>query len=82
MNKDDSLPVRTMEVNRDHALLRNMLRMFKAQKDDGILEEMTLTLFDACLLLDGYLKDPQALAQRTGALLNRAAGWYAEIRKI
>ena len=82
MNKDDSLPVRTLEVNRDHLLLRNMLRMFKAGNDDGILEEMTLTLFDTCLLLDGYLKDPQALAMRTGTLLNRAAGWYAEVRKI
>lgn len=30
MQKDDSLPVKILEVNRDHPLLRNMLRMFKA----------------------------------------------------
>ena len=37
---------------------------------------------DASLLLDGYLKDPQALAARTGKLLEEAAAWYTEVRKI
>ena len=82
MRKDDSLPVRTLEVNRDHPLLRNMLRMFRADREDSILEEMTQSLFDAALLLDGYLKDPQMLATRTNAMLARAAAWYAEIRKL
>ncbi|GAB1255445.1 molecular chaperone HtpG [Desulfovibrio falkowii] len=82
MQKDDSLPVKVLEVNRDHPLLRNMLRMFKADSSDRILAEMTQSLFDASLLLDGYLKDPQALAARTGKLLEEAAAWYTEVRKI
>ncbi|MBO4313660.1 MAG: molecular chaperone HtpG [Desulfovibrio sp.] len=82
MNKDESLPVRDLEVNRDHPLLRNMLRMFKADENDAVLSEMTQNLFDACLLIDGYLKDPQALASRAQAMLNRAAAWYTEVRKI
>ena len=43
---------------------------------------MTRSLFDASLLLDGYLKDPQALAARTNELLAEAAAWYTEVRKI
>ncbi len=82
MQKDDSLPVKVLEVNRDHPLLRSMLRMFKADRDDRTLAEMTQGLFDASLLLDGYLKDPQALAARTNKLLEEAAAWYTEVRKI
>lgn len=82
MQKDDSLPVKVLEVNRDHTLLRHMLRMFKADAQDRVLAEMTRSLFDASLLLDGYLKDPQALASRTGELLAEAAAWYTEVRKI
>ena len=82
MQKDDSIPVKALEVNRDHPLLRNMLRMFKADAADRTLESMTQSLFDASLLLDGYLKDPQALAARTGKLLEEAAAWYTEVRKI
>lgn len=82
MQKDDSLPVKVMEVNRDHALLRNMLKMFKANADDPTLTDMVNNLFDASLLLDGYLKDPQALAARTTALLEHAAAWYADVRKL
>ena len=76
------LPVRDLEVNRDHPLLRNLLRMFKADENDAVLTEMTQNLFDACLLIDGYLKDPQALASRAQTMLNRAAAWYTEVRKI
>ena len=82
MQKDDSIPVKVLEVNRDHPLLRSMLRIFEADAEDRILADMTGHLFDASLLLDGYLKDPQALAARTGKLLEEAAAWYTEVRKI
>ena len=82
MQRDDTLPVKVLEVNRDHPLLRNMLRMFKADRDDAVLAEMVQGLFDASLLLDGYIKEPQALAARNGKLLEQAAAWYAEVRKL
>lgn len=82
MQKDDSLPVKVLEINRDHALSRSLLRIFKADAADARLAEMTRALFDAALLSDGYLKDPQALAARTNKLLEEAAAWYAEVRKL
>lgn len=82
MRKDDSLPVKVLEVNRDHPLLRSMLRMFRADPRDAVLEEMTRGLFDASLLLDGYLKDPQEMADRSRRMLEQAAAWYTEVRKL
>ena len=82
MQKDDSLPVKVLEVNRDHPLLRSLLRMYKADAADKTLSDMVECLFDACLLQDGYLKDPQALAARSNALLEQAAAWYGEVRHL
>ena len=77
MRKDDTLPVKVLEVNRDHPLLRN-----RADSEDRTLADMTRSLFDSSLLLDGYLKDPQELAARSRKLLEEAAAWYTEVRKL
>lgn len=82
MQHDDSIPVKVMEVNRDHPLLRSMLKIYKADEKSRVLAEMTNSLFDSCLLVDGYLKDPQALAARQNELLTQAAGWYIEVCKL
>ena len=82
MQKDDSTPVKVLEVNRDHLLLRAMLRIFKADANDPVLADMVQGIFDTSLLLDGYLKDPQALASRTNTLLAQAGAWCAEVKKI
>lgn len=82
MQKDDSLPVKTMEVNQDNGLIRSLLAIYKADNNDKILAELTRSLFDDCMLLDGYLKDPQAMARNNTELLANAARWYTEVRKI
>ncbi len=82
MQKDDALPVKNMEVNRDHPLLRNLLRIHKANPDDPILIEMIQGLFDTSLLMDGYIKDPQTLAARTNTFMAHAGAWYSELRKL
>lgn len=82
MQKDDSIPVKTMEVNRDNPLMRSLLSIYKSDADDPVLKQMTTSLFDDCLLQDGYLKDPQGFAKNNTELLTEAARWYTEIRKI
>ena len=82
MQKDDSIPQKVLEVNRDHPLLRSMLRIYKSNADDATLGEMILGLFDTSLLLDGYLRDPHALAARTNKLMEQASAWYTEIQKM
>ncbi len=82
MQKDDTIPQKIFEVNRDHAILRNLLRIYKHDSKDPLLTEMVEALFDTSLLLDGYLKDPYALASRTNKLMEQAGAWYADLKKI
>lgn len=82
MNKDDTIPQKVFEVNRDHPLLRTLLRIHKANATDPMLTEMVQGLFDTSLLLDGYVKDPHALAGRTNKLMEQAGQWYTELRKL
>ncbi|MBQ9537431.1 MAG: molecular chaperone HtpG [Desulfovibrionaceae bacterium] len=82
MQKDDSVPVRDMEVNRDHALLRHMFSIFKADKEDSTLKEMVDSLYDYCLLLDGYVREPYLLADRIQNLLTKASTWYKTVRNL
>ncbi len=82
MNKDESIPQKILEVNRDHVILRNLLRIFKADSKDALIEQTVIQIFESSLLLDGYLKDPHALVGRINDLLEKASGWYTEIKKI
>ena len=82
MHKDDSVPVKALELNRDHPLLRSLLRIFKADPQDKALAGMAELLFEGCLLREGYVKDPQALAGHANALMEQAAAWYTVVRKI
>ncbi len=82
MQKDDTIPQKIFEVNRDHPILRNLLRIHKNDSKDPLLKEMVEALFDTSLLLDGYLKDPYALASRTNKLMEQAGAWYADLKKI
>ena len=43
---------------------------------------MVQALFDEALLMDGYMKDPQEVAARSAGLLEQAAAWYAEVKKL
>ena len=80
--KGDSIPQKIFEINRDHPLLRTMLKLSKADPDDPQLAEMIQSLFDSTLLLDGYIKDPHALASRATKLLEQASAWYADVKKL
>lgn len=82
MQKDDKIPVKTLEVNKDHPLLRSLLRIYKADAGDKTLTTMVQALFDEALLMDGYMKDPQEVAARSAGLLEQAAAWYAEVKKL
>lgn len=81
MHKDDSIPQKILELNRDHPLLRSMLHIYKKNDADPILTEMIQSLFDATLLLDGYIKDPNLVATRSTKLLEKAASWYEGLQR-
>lgn len=82
MQKDDSLPVKILEINGDNSLIRSLLVIYRSDHENAILTEMTESLFNSCLLVDGYLNDPQNLARQNNKLLTQAARWYTEIMKL
>jgi molecular chaperone HtpG len=82
MNKDESVPRKVLEINPDHPLTRNLLRLYRADADDRLLAQATEQLYESALLLEGYLRDPHALVGRVNSLLEQATGWYAEVRKL
>ncbi|MCO6472696.1 MAG: molecular chaperone HtpG [Melioribacteraceae bacterium] len=82
MNKDSSIPQKIMEVNKDHKLIRNLLRVFKADKNDPFIGNVAEQLYESALLLEGYLTDPHKLVNRINNLLNDSSDWYTEVKKI
>ncbi len=82
MGKESTVPVKILEVNREHPLLRSFLRIYKADASDAALTEMINSLFDAAQLMDGFVTDPQELAARNGKLLEQSAAWYAQVRNL
>ena len=82
VSKDASIPQKVMEVNRDHALIRNLLRLHKADPEDEFIKTATEQLYESSLLQDGYLSDPHKLVNRINGILEKSSGWYTEIKKV
>jgi molecular chaperone HtpG len=82
IGKDESIPVKVLEINRDHKLIRNMIKIFKNDEGDPFLAQATEQLFEASLLMDGYLTDPHKLVGNLSNLLEKSSGWYAEIKRL
>ncbi|MDR2075340.1 MAG: molecular chaperone HtpG [Desulfovibrio sp.] len=76
MKKGENPPPRILEINPDHPLLRALLRIHTDDPENPLLPELVRTLFDNAQLLDGYLEDPQILAHRALAFMEKAVSWY------
>ncbi len=81
-NKDLSVPKKIFEVNRDHKLIRNLLKVFKANSKDEYISNVVEELFESALLLDGSLTDPHKLVSKLNKLLEQSSDWYTEIKKL
>jgi len=81
ISKDTSIPRKVLEINPDHALVRNMLTIFEQDALDPFIDQAANQLFESALLLEGYLTDPHALVGRVQDLLTRSSGWYVDSKK-
>lgn len=82
VNKESSIPKKIMEINKDHVLIRNLLKVFKHDSNDKYIREITEQLFESSLLLEGYLTDPHKLVGRINELMKDASGWYTKVKDI
>jgi molecular chaperone HtpG len=81
VSKDTTIPKKVLEINPDHALVRNMLTIFERDENDPFIDQAANQLFESALLLEGYLTDPHALVGRVQDLLTKSSGWYVETNK-
>jgi molecular chaperone HtpG len=66
-------PARILEVNRGHALIRDLGRLTGNPSADALLDLTIEQLFENLLLLEGLHPDPAQMVSRIESLLERAA---------
>ncbi len=76
MNKDASVPKKVFEVNKDHLLIRNLLKIYKNDPKDPFITETVEQLYESALLLEGYLTDPHKLVNRIQDILLKSSEWH------
>lgn len=77
-NKDMSVQKKGFEINRDHKLIRNLLKVFKANSKDEYITDTVEELFEAAQLLAGDLTDPHRLVNRINKSLEQSSEMYSE----
>lgn len=82
VNKDTAVPKRVMEINRNHKLFRNLLRVYKSDSLDPYISKVVEQLYDSSLLLEGYLNDPHALVKNINSMLEDSSDWYVSNKKL
>jgi molecular chaperone HtpG len=78
INKDISIPKKVMEVNKNHALIRNLISIYKKSSKDEYLTKVTEQIFDSLLLLEGYLGDAYKMNKRLEHILEMSTKWYID----
>ncbi|EKO38722.1 MAG: molecular chaperone of HSP90 family [Solidesulfovibrio magneticus str. Maddingley MBC34] len=78
MSKDATPPKKALELNRDHALIRNLLSIYRRDAADPFIGKAVEQLYDSALLLDGYLSDPHQMVARINDLLADASALHAK----
>ncbi len=82
MGNNETIPAKIMELNQDHKLVRNLLKVFKSDKNDKYITDVTEQLYESSLLLEGYLADPHKLVNRINSMLEESSNWYTEVKKL
>lgn len=78
VSKDTSVPPKALEINRDHALIRNLLTIYRHDAADPFIARAVEQLYDSALLLDGYLADPHQMVARINDLLADASALHVQ----
>lgn len=81
-NKDMPAGKKIMEINKDHKLIRNLLKTFKADSSDMFLNNIIEQLYDSALLQEGNLQDPYILVDRMNKYLEQSSEWYIKVKNL
>ncbi len=83
MTKQDvGVEKKILEVNSDHALVRNLVKVFKKDSNDEFILKVTEQLMDSALLQEGNLEDPHKLIKRLNEMMEQSSNWYVDLKKM
>ena len=74
MDRDYELPVKILELNPRHPLLRNLSGMIARTPENPLIDSVVEQVFETALLQDGIHPDPAAMAARLYELMQAATG--------
>ncbi len=80
VSKDASVPKKIFEINKDHKLIRNLIKIYSANSKDEYIDQVVEQLYESSLLLEGYLTDPHTLVNRIKSLLEKSSDWHSAVR--
>ncbi len=69
------------EINKDHKLVRNLLKVYKKSEGDDYIKNVTEQLYESALLLEGNLDDPHKLINRLNKMLEESSDWYVKVKE-
>jgi molecular chaperone HtpG len=83
MNNQDMGPQKKIfEINKDHKLVRNLLKIYKNDSKDEYIKDTVEQLYESALLLEGNLLDPHKLVNRISKMLENSSEWYVNTKEI
>lgn len=80
VNKDTTIPKKIMEINKNHKLIRNLIKIYDKNKNDDYISLVVEQLYESSLLLEGYLTDPHKLVGRIKNLLEKSSDWHSAVK--
>jgi molecular chaperone HtpG len=81
-NQNIGAQKRIMEINQNHALIRNLLKVYKTNVDDEFIKQATEQLYESALLQEGNLDDPHELVKKINIMLEKSSEWYCQVKNI
>ena len=81
-NNDMAPQKKIFEVNPNHKLIRNLLKVFKVESNNEFISGVTEQLFETALLQEGNLTDPHLLVKHINESLEQSSDWYLVVKKI
>jgi molecular chaperone HtpG len=81
-NKEMGVDKKIFEINKNHKLIRNILKMFNNNANDEFILTAVEQLFESALLQEGSLLDPHKLVNRINKMLEDSSEWYSKINNI
>ncbi len=78
-NKEMGQQKKIFEVNPNHKLVRNLIRVFKVDSENQFIKDATEQLYESALLQEGNLDDPHKLVKRINQMLEQSSDWFVKL---